>query len=155
MDPISLTASTIAILQLTTELVKATRNVYKDIKNAPREVTELLDEFASFCTVLESLKVIIEDAQSDERFEVARNGQYGIPQKANRLPTIQEVTKADGPLATCHGEMVVLKGKLGENASKIKRSLKWPFEKRETIALTGRLRNLKSILDTAIATDKL
>ena len=155
MDPISLTASAIAILQLTQGLAKVTRNVYKDIKNAPKEVTELLDEFANFCTVLESLTTVIEEAESDERFEVARNGLYGIPQNASRLPTIQEITKANGPLATCHGEMVVLRGKLDENASKTKRSFQWPFEKRETTALTGRLRNLKSVLDTAIATDNL
>ena len=155
MDPISLTASIIAILQLTTELIKVTRNVYKDIKNAPKEVDELLNEFTSFSAVLEHLKAIIEEAEADKRFEAARNGLYGISKTGSRLPTIQEQMKPNGPLATCQREMAAFKTRFDIDTSRVKRALRWPFEKGEVVALIGRLRNMKSNLDTAIATDKV
>lgn len=49
--------------------------------------------------------------------------------------------------------MLVFKAKLTKDQSRIKRSLKWPFEKPEVKAVIKRLRLLKSLLDTAIVGD--
>lgn len=155
MDPISLTASTIAIIQLTTDLIKVTKDYYKGVKNAPREIAELIEESTNFGKVLEQLKTTLQAAESAERLEIARNGLYGIRKEASRLPMLQEMMRVDGPLTSCHEEMLAFKTKLSQNPSTVRRSLKWPIERDETRAIISRLRHLKSVLDTAIASDQL
>lgn len=62
---------------------------------------------------------------------------------------------SNGPLAICFEEMLLFKKKLTKDQVKVKRALKWPFKKDEIEAVVGRLRSLKSVLDTAIASDQL
>lgn len=155
MDPISLTASAIAILQLTSELVKATRIYYKGVKNAPQEIAELINESTSFETVLQNLKSISQTAESARRATRAGNGLEGSLGKANSLPMLQEMLKADGPLTTCYQDMMAFKIKLSKDQSSFKKSMGWPFRKEETKAIISRLRNLNAILGIAIASDQL
>ena len=68
---------------------------------------------------------------------------------------LQRMLEAGGPLSLCYNEMIVLKRKLSQDQSSLKRSLKWPFQKDETKFVISQLRNLKSLLDTAIARDHL
>ena len=67
MDPLSITASVIAILQLTTSIITTTKDFYRGTKNVPKEVGELLEELASFSGVLESLNSIIKKADETNR----------------------------------------------------------------------------------------
>lgn len=154
MDPLSITASAIAILQVTTQITTTARGFYKDARNAPREIRELLEELKSFSAVLESLKTINEKSKeaSVNNVGIARAGGSSLC-ASDRLPAISNMLRPDAPLSTCHSEMLQFQKKLTKNGSKIKKALKWPFQKAETYAVIGRLRNLQSVLDTAIATD--
>lgn len=62
MDPLSVTASAIAILQLTQSIIIGTNNFYKSARDCPAEICGLLDELTSFEMVLESLHSMIEKA---------------------------------------------------------------------------------------------
>ena len=62
MDPLSITASAIAILQLTQSIIIGTNNFYKSARDCPAEICGLLDELTSFEMVLESLHSMVEKA---------------------------------------------------------------------------------------------
>ena len=156
MDPLSITASAIAIIQLTTDLISGARSYYKSVKNSPKEIAELVHELESFDVLLKSLRDTSQ--REDERHKQQMDQlvcNVGPEQKASRLPMIQKTMEADAPLSLCYNEMLVFKTKLTKDQSRTQRSLKWPFEKYEIKAVIRRLRNLKSLLDTAIASDHL
>ena len=62
MDPLSIAASAIAILQLTQSIIIGTNNFYKRARDCPAEIRGLLDELTSFEKVLESLHLMVETA---------------------------------------------------------------------------------------------
>lgn len=62
MDPLSITASAIAILQLTQSIIVGTNNFYKSARDCAAEIRGLLDELTSFENVLESLQLMVEKA---------------------------------------------------------------------------------------------
>ena len=62
MDPLSVTASAIAILQLTQSIIIGTDNFYKRARDCAAEIRGLLDELTSFEKVLESLHLMVEKA---------------------------------------------------------------------------------------------
>ena len=64
MDPLSITASAIAILQLTQSIIVGTNNFYKSARDCPAEIRGLLDELMSFETVLGNLQSMVEKANS-------------------------------------------------------------------------------------------
>lgn len=155
MDPLSITASAITVIQLTTELVKGTRNYYKDVKNAPKEVAEFVDELTALGIVFGRLKDICQKAEAASLSNIAGNDALQRKPKAFYLPTLESMTKADGPLTICYKEMLAFQRKLTKDQSRLKKSLKWPFEKAEITDSIAHLRNLKSALDTAILSDQL
>lgn len=154
MDPLSVTASAIAIIQLTSALVKGTRTFFQSVRNAPKEVSELVDELTIFGAILERLKSTSQKAD-EARLHASANGAVKVSQKDARLPMLHKMIKADGPLDICYAEMVAFEEKLAKDPSRIRKSLKWPFRKDEVVAVVLRLRNLRSLLHTAIASDQL
>ena len=156
MDPLSITASAITILNVTTDLISACRNYHKCVKGSTKEVAGLIHELESFDIVLKSLEDISHKTDEQAKQQIWQLGQDDISQQdTSRLPTLQKMLEAGGPLSLCYNEMLVFKRKLTKDHSGLKRSLKWPFRKDEIKAVTSRLRNLKSLLDTAIARDHL
>lgn len=155
MDPLSITASAIAIIQLTIDLVQGTRNCYRDVKNAPKEIAEFVDQLNILGAVFERLKHTSQKADAISSSHLRTNGGVQHAQNSGRLPLLKKMLEADGPLAICFEQMSVFRKKLTRNQSTIKKSLKWPFEKDEIKGAVKRLRDLKSILDTAILGDQL
>ena len=77
MDPLSIAASAIAILQLTQSIIIGTNNFYKSARDCPAEIRGLLDELTSFEMVLESLHSMVEKANGinvSKRFAGVRKG---------------------------------------------------------------------------------
>lgn len=95
--------------------------------------------------------------RADERneplgFQLVRHI-VGPQQKTNYLPMVQKMMEADGSLSLCYYEMTVFRSKLTKDQSRVKKSLKWLFERDEIKNVIGRLRNLVSLFDTAVASD--
>lgn len=156
MDPLSVTASAVAIIQLTTALIKGTRRYYKSLKDAPKEIASFIEQLESLGAVLERLKHTSEEADAIPTSQPTTNGGIQNAPSSNRLPLVKRMLQVDGPLAICFEEMLAFRAKLCQDKpSKIKRSLKWPFEKDDIRNAVTRLKELKSVLDTAILNDHL
>lgn len=100
MDPLSISASVVAIIQVTTDLITGSQSYYKSVKNSPKEIAELVDELESFDVVLQSLR---DTSQRAEEKEEQQNDQstrgVGPQDKASCLPTLQKMIDADGALS--------------------------------------------------------
>ena len=163
MDPLSVTASAIAILQLTTSLIKITHSYAKQVKNARKEIKKLIEELTNLSIVFENLQAISErtDQYVAQRAETAVTrhvptaGPTYNQSEDSPLPTVQKMIEAGGPLQMCYNQMLAFQAELTKNQSKIKKSLTWPFQKEDIKEVLRHLRNLKSDLDTAINSDAL
>ncbi|KAL9629705.1 MAG: hypothetical protein Q9164_006760 [Protoblastenia rupestris] len=119
MDPLSRTARVIAIIQLTAHITKLIRSYYKGTRHACKEISELIDELNSFGIVLEQQQKI-------------------SSKNSSPLPMLQKMVEAGGPLATCCHEKLLFQKKFSSDQSKVRRALKWPFEK-EVFRIAERL----------------
>ena len=176
MDPVSVTASAIAMLQLTSEILKCTWKYYKGVKNAPADVQQLLEELTSFGSVLESLRDLAQKAENDvkdtcvlnDRSRVDRQGNdhttghqiSNLPVKdleqyyRSRLPMLKQMLDVESPLVKCYHQLDSFRTSLLQVELKSgRKAMKWPFKEDEVYKIVGRLRTLGSILNTAIISD--
>ncbi|OBT64232.1 hypothetical protein VE03_06864 [Pseudogymnoascus sp. 23342-1-I1] len=138
MDPLSITASIIAILQVTTALV----NYANDVKDAPKDRARFAMEASSLSSLLLNLRYQIED----ERCE-----------KSNEAWT-REVTLLgvpDGPLDQYRHALEKLQLKIvsGKGLVKIGDALWWRFTKEEVAGILLRIERLKSLIQIALQID--
>jgi len=143
MGPLSIIASAIAIIQLTTDLTMRTRKYYESVKNTAKKIADLVDELTSLEVVLEHLKSTSQRAKALRASHTIATGKSELSRKANRLPVLQRMMNTNGLLAICYDEMPLFMAKLTKDPSKVKRSLKWPFERDEIKPVVNRLRGLK------------
>jgi hypothetical protein len=153
-DPLSITASIIAVLQLTQEVIK----FCDDIREADSNATRLRNELSSTTEVLyqllgsaamnaQSHLVLKQDsgqmhAKSTKRAPNNLDGQLSTPSR-----TLNMIKQKGGPLDQ-YGECVsVLKNKLAPQTGiqKAKAAIKWPFQKDEINALVARIERFKTL----------
>jgi hypothetical protein len=137
MDPLSLTASITAVLQLTATLV----NYLNDVKNASNDQKHCAIEASSLFGLLTSLKYRIEDASStDPWFTRAR-----------------ALAVENGPLSQYKValERLVTKVTPREGSQKIVAALLWPFRKGEVAGIFATIERLKSLTSIALEMDHL
>src|SRR5271155_4583978 len=96
MDPLSIIASVIAVLQLTNTLVSICLNHRSKAEKASR-IIRIMEELTSLRSVLERL------------VEVAENADESGP---SHLPALKALCKPDGPLVKCEAELLTLEKKL-------------------------------------------
>lgn len=77
MDPLSITASAVAIIQLTTDLLRGTKSFYKSVKNAPKNIADLVDELTSLGSILEHLKSIAQSAGISRTSQITATREAG------------------------------------------------------------------------------
>lgn len=63
MDPLSISASIIAIITLSAQLGSKLKKIVEDNKDAPSELTEIRDEVISLTWFIESLRALVEEEQ--------------------------------------------------------------------------------------------
>ena len=121
MDPISITGTVIAVVQITSSVISICYDYRSSAKGSTREIIQITDELNSLKDVLESLLRVVEKAEEDE----SRND--------GKLATFQLLLKEEGPLATCKQELVRLKGKLEPEKGwrKVRQNLTWPLKEGE------------------------
>lgn len=137
MDPLSITASIIAILQVTATLV----NYANDVKDAPKDRARFAMEASSLSSLLLNLRYQIEDEKSNEAWtrEVTLLGVPGGPldQYKHALEKLQ------------------LKIASGKGLVKIGDALWWRFTKEEVAGILLRIERLKSLIQIALQMDHL
>ena len=136
MDPLSVTASVIAILQLTGEVIK----YLNDVKEAPKECQQCTIEASNLQNLLINLRYRLEQGQPDPWFTSVRN-----------------LNVENGPLDqyTQALEELLSKVEIKDSAQKAKRRLLWKFNKAEVTSILGRMERLKSLVAIALEMDHL
>ncbi|TEY70400.1 hypothetical protein BOTCAL_0104g00090 [Botryotinia calthae] len=146
MDPLSLYASLIAVLQITGSLISFCYDYRQGVKHASKEIVQISDELNSLRDILDSLLKLAERAES--------NG-------FSQLKTFKLLLKDDGPLFVCKTELEKLRGKLekggvggSEGRRAIRERLVWPLKEGEVRKTLVVLERWKSTLALGLSADQ-
>jgi hypothetical protein len=140
MDPLSLTASIIAILQLTSTVI----NYLNDLKNASKDQARCATEASNVYCLLINLKYRLEEAKSEN---------------ASWHTAVRLLNVANGPLDQYRSALEQLQSKVikasASGPQKAVRVLVWKFSKDEVDDILSRIERLKSLTQIALEMDYL
>ena len=137
MDPLSVTASVIAILQLTGDVI----TYLSDIKDAPKECRNCMVEISNSNTLLLKLNLRLSESSSKEPW----------------YTEVQALTVKDGPLDQYKLalEYLLAKVKPANGMRKLANTLMWTFIKEEVVSIFARMERLKTLVSIALEMDHL
>jgi hypothetical protein len=136
MDPLSITAGIIAVLQATKEVI----SYLKETKDAPKELTIVYEEAKSLVILLYELKDLVAGQNSREPWLRATSG----------------LDVRDGPLDQYKKALEVLVSKTtGHGLRKIGQVLAWKFTKEDVMALLSQIERIKSLVQIALEMDHM
>jgi hypothetical protein len=141
MDPLSITGTLIAVLQVTTAVISICYDYRQGVASSSRDVLLMSSELNALKDVLESLLRLVENSQSSEE------GQF---------PTVEKLAQKGGTLDNLRGELERLKEKLQpqEGWRKLRAALVWPLKEGELRKCLGDLERGKSTVMLALSTDQ-
>lgn len=138
IEPIGLVGTLIAIVQVCGKLVSVCYDYRMGVRNAPKDISRILDEITSVGSIAQQLvkAVELDDALS--------------------LPSLQAMDGDDGTLRRCLVELQDLKAslKLGKTSS-LRRALAWPLQRADAETRLQVLATIKSTLQLALAADNV
>jgi len=135
MDPLSITASTIAIIQISSDIV----SYINGATGATKERRRLRDEVRSCEFILQRLSDEIDDAEEGNTW----------------LATIKALEGPDAPLSRLRDALTAIKAKL-EPKRGLKNAfstLKWPFDEKEIKKAISTIEHEKNLLCLALTND--
>lgn len=137
MDPLSITASVIAVLQLTNSVI----GYLNDVNDAPKECQECTIEASNLQTLLTNLRYRLQQ------------GNAGDPW----FKEVKGLGVQNGPLDQYKEALEQLCAKLDSHdaAKRLKRRLLWKFTKGEVKEILGKMERLKSLISIALENDHL
>jgi hypothetical protein len=152
MDPLSVTASIVAVLQAANKIISVCYDFRAALRNAPWSLTRVLEEAKDLRSVLETLEQLVEDDISTFT-------------RAKHRPAFELLCEPDkGPLAACLREMTTLEslitspkrgGKFGSRGRALIQSLAWTLKESDAILCLQRIERCKSTLNLAITADEV
>ncbi len=136
-DPLSVTASIAAILQLSRKIIQYLR----DLKSTSRDRDTLLCEVASVTSFLSILKDQAQQADSSDTWRT----------------TIASLDVPRGPLEQFKAALERLASKLApsKGLEKIVNKLIWPFQKQEALEILNIIERQKSLFALAVVNDHM
>lgn len=146
MDPLSAVASIFAIYQLASKIGEICFLYAEGVRNANKETDYVVDEITKFQRSLLTLKRMLADED-----EVKRGG--------DRLKNLKELIEGDSAsLKHCQTDLEDLQaklenGRLKEGIKTMLHKLSWPLKEQEVRKVTGRLRNVATMIDRALRMD--
>jgi len=137
MDPLSITASIVAVLQLTSTLIEYASSV----KDASKDRAQCANEALNLYNLLFRLSSRLEEANSNERWYAA----------------VQALAVKDGPFDQYkHAlEQLVPKVASASGIKKVGNALLWKFSKEEVTNILLRIERLKTLVQIALQVDHL
>ena len=138
MDPLSTTASVIAVIQITSKIFSLCRDYCLAFKHARTDIQKLRDEIFS----LEEVLIRVQDLETE----------------SNKLPILQSLSKADGPLDRCRRDLSALVQRLDKNEGMRQfglRGLKWPLSSKEVDSTVQTIYRHKSTFSIALTADNM
>jgi hypothetical protein len=140
VDPLSISASIVALLQLTSSV----STYIRDVKDASKDCKKLFVEISFTRGVLDTLKDTIANVDASDSWAI----------------TLQTIADPGGPLETLQNLMLELEAKLEKSASakgmtKVAKTLVWPFTSKETVEKIQLVERQKTLLTLALQNDHL
>ena len=137
MDPVSLSASIVALLQLSSTVI----GYLSDVKGDPRELQKLRLEVCSILPILSILQDEAEQAKSGGRWS----------------STLLSLDVPNGPIQQFRAALEQLETKLAPSKGwkKFGKALTWPFEKEETLGILGTIERQKLLFTLARQNDHI
>ena len=137
MDPLSVTASVIAILQLTGDVI----GYLNDVKDAPKECQQCATEASNLQSLLINLLYHLNQGQTGDRWYTA----------------VRALNIENGPLDQYKQALEQLRSsvEIQDGIQKVKRRLLWKFSKEEVASILARMERLKSLINIALGMDHL
>src|SRR5256885_204326 len=135
MDPLSVTASVIAILQLAGEVI----GYLNDVKDSPKECRKCMVEISNSNTLLLKLNLRLSESSSKEPW----------------YTEVQGLAVKDGPLNQYKLalQQLLAKVKPANGMRKLANPLMWKFIKEEVASILARMERLKSLVSIALEMD--
>jgi hypothetical protein len=136
-DPLSVSASIVAVLQLTGTVVQ----YLKDVKEAPKDRQRILSELSVASGILYLLRDLAERPQYGDAWSV----------------TIRSLNVPNGPLDQFKLALELLTSKLApvNGLKKMRKALAWPFQKTEIQIVISMIERQKSIFNLALQNDHM
>jgi hypothetical protein len=137
MDPLSLTASIIAVLQLTSTLT----TYINEMRNAAKDQAKVAVEASNLYNLLTTLRFRVEEARSDDPW----------------FHQVKLLGIENGPLDQYKDALETIVDKLPSprKGDQIKSALLWKFTKGEVDNIWARMERLKSLVNCALTNDLL
>ena len=137
MDPLSVTASIIAILQLSGKVL----GYLNDVKDASKDRAKCAIEAANLNSLLTALRFRLEEGSSGTPWYTA----------------LQALAIENGPLDQFKQALEQLQRKMtgGSKMRKAGDALIWEFKKEEIASILGRMERLKTLVQVALQIDHL
>jgi hypothetical protein len=168
MDPLSLTASLIAVLQISGSVISSLYAYRNSVKTAAKEAARIIDEVNSLRGVLEGLLQAVgggeDHGDDDDREDSGREA------GAARLRTFQQLAAPGGELDRCRADLEALQTQLGvaedgrqknvvtdSGAARwkaLKQALLWPLKEADVRYVLENLQRAKGTLGLALAADQ-
>lgn len=132
MDPLSVTASIIAVLQLSAKVL----GYLNDVKDAPKGRTQCAIEILNLNSLLYKLNDHVEKRDSRQPWYI----------------TVQDFAVENGPLDQFKQALETLQSKItdGGRLKKVGEALVWKFKKEEIASILDRIEHLKSLVEIAL-----
>ncbi len=136
-DPLSISGSIVAVLQLTSTVV----HYINDVKDASEERLRIRDEISSTSFLLYMLKDRIQQAHSSELW----------------LSMVQSLDVPKGPLEQFKRALEQLASRLApcQGLKKIRNALTWPFQREEIEEILSTIERQKSLFDLTLQNDHM
>ena len=137
MDPLSITASITALLQLSSTVVQ----YLGEVKSATNDRQKILGEVVALSGLLYHLQNLVSQAQGHDEW----------------LATMRSLGVAGGPLEHIRQSLEFLSAKLTprEGLKKVGKALSWPFQEREIKGILEAMERQKAVISLAMQNDHM
>jgi hypothetical protein len=141
MDPLSITAGIIAVIQLTGSVISAAYNYRHDVSNAAEDAVRIIEDLTGLSQILEKLLKLLEKDRSTGSVQ---------------LTSVDALTRSDGPLETCRRRLTELKTKLEPEKGwrAVRKALTWPLKQDYMKETLGEIARVKATIDLALSVDQ-
>jgi hypothetical protein len=141
MDPLSITASAIAIVQLSGAIINTCYTYRSRLKSASKNASRIINELNSLRMVIESLFQVVEDESET---------------KSGRESTLSKLSQRGGPLANCETVLQELSMRLEPKAGwrAVQAAILWPLTESDMRTALKEIGSLKSIIQLALDVDQ-
>ena len=136
IDPVGLVGTLIAIIQICNSVVTVCYDYRVGVRDAPQDISRILDEVASVGSIAQRL------------LKMAEADQAGV------MPSLQAISGADSTLSNCLAELESLKTRLKVGKKTAwKTALAWPLKRSDAERALQSIGNMKSTLQLALSAD--